>query len=556
MDPRQLAGVIASLRRNGALARVELAFLLATIVEWAGWLALIVFAFDRGGATEAGLIGFAVAVPAILVAPIAAIIGDRFPRQRVMFVAYLGQALAFAAAGAAFLLDAAIPGYGLGIVAMALIALTRPLLAAVLPEVAHSPGELTAANVASGLGEGLGALGGSLGAGILFGVLGVPYVLVASAGAMVAAALLVLPLAVRARRIELDAIRPIGAGAAATAAAIGRELAAGGATILRDRRLAAISGLMSVTIGVLGALNVLIVVVAIDVLGFDEDAAGYLAAVTGVGALVGALAATALVGRERLAAPVLGSIVAFAIATAAVGLGSTPLPVVLALAATGLGWSVAWVAATTMIQRLAGDDVMTRVFGVNESLQTGAEAIGGLLVPLLVVIGGPSGALIVLGIGLVVVAVIVAPTLLRADRVHPDRLQDLATIRGVPMFAPLSGPVVERLAASAEHVHAPAGTTIIEEGEFGDRFYIVVDGRVIVSANGRDAGVLGPGGAFGEIALLRDVARTATVVAIDKTELVAIRRDPFLEALTGQPRSRVVAAGVVEEHLAADAAAG
>jgi MFS family permease len=555
VSPTQLAGVLASLRRNRALGRVELAFLLATIVEWAGWLALVVFAFDRGGATEAGLIGFAIAVPAVVVAPTAAILGDRFPRQRVMFVAYLGQAFAFAATGAAFLLDAAILGYVLGIAATALIALTRPLLASVLPEVATSPGELTAANVASGLGEGLGALGGSLGAGILFGLLGVPYVLVASAGAMTAAALLVLPLAMRARRIELEAIRPIGADAVTSLLAVTREMAAGAATILRDHRLTALSGLMSATIGILGALNVLIVIVAIDVLGFAEDAAGYLAAVTGVGALVGALSATALVGRERIAAPLLGSIGGFAVATAAVGLGSTPLPVVIALAATGVGWSIAWVAATTMIQRLAGDDVMTRVFGVNESLQTGAEAIGGLLVPLLVVIAGPGGALIILGIGLALITALVAPTLLRADRVDPGRLRDIATIRAVPMLAPLSGPVIERLAASAEHVVAISGSRIVGEGDPGDRFYIVVDGRVRVTANGRDAGELGPGGAFGEIALLRDVPRTATVVAIDHTDLLAIRRDPFLEALTGQPRSRVVAAGVVEEHLAADVAA-
>ena len=209
-----------------------------------------------------------------------------------------------------------------------------------------------------------------------------------------------------------------------------------------------------------------------------------------------------------------------------------------------------------MIQRLAGDDVMTRVFGVNESLQTGAEAIGGLLVPLLVVIAGPGGALIVLGIGLVLIAVLVAPMLLRADRVDPGRLRDIATIRAVPMLAPLSGPVIERLAASAEHVVARDGTRIIAEGESGDRFYIVVDGRVRVVTHGRDAGELGPGEGFGEIALLRDVPRTATVVAIDLTDLLAIRRDPFLEALTGQPRSRVVAARVVEEHLAADVAAG
>ena len=96
---------------------------------------------------------------------------------------------------------------------------------------------------------------------------------------------------------------------------------------------------------------------------------------------------------------------------------------------------------------------------------------------------------------------------------------------------------------------------MIHEGDPGDRFYVIVAGRVRVAAGGRDAGQLGPGGAFGEIALIRDVPRTATVQAIDTTMLLAIRREPFLEALTGQPRSRAVAADLVTEHLSADSAA-
>jgi len=556
VSPRRLADVFANLRRNGALGRVEVGFLLATMVEWAGWLALVVYAFSRGGAAEAGLIGFAVGVPAILVAPTAAILGDRHPRSRVMFTAYASQALAFTAAGIALMLGEALAGYALGIVAMALIALTRPLLASLLPEIARSPEELTAGNVASGLGEGFGALGGSLIAGVLFALAGPPFVLVAGGAVMLGASLLLLPLALHARALERDALRSAEGGFASTLRIAFRELAAGASTTIADRRLVALSTLMAMTIGTLGALNVLIVIVAIDVLGYDEQAAGYLAAVTGIGALLGSVTATALVGRERIAAPLLASIVGFAIAVAAVGLGSTPLPVVIALVGTGIGWSVAWVAATTMIQRLVGDDVMTRVFGINESLQTGAESLGGLVVPLLVVAIGPSGALTALGVFLAIVAIVAAPVLLRADRIDPAILRDLAIVRAIPMFSPLSAPVVERLAAYAEHSSAAPGASIITAGERGDRFYIVISGRVRVTVQGREAGEVTAGGSFGEIALIRDVPRTATVVAIEPTELLAIRRDPFLEALTGQARSRALASDVIEERLAADRAAG
>ena len=163
--------------------------------------------------------------------------------------------------------------------------------------------------------------------------------------------------------------------------------------------------------------------------------------------------------------------------------------------------------------------------------------------------------MIALGTFLALVAVVAAPVLLRADRIDPAILRDLAIVRTVPMFSPLSAPVVERLAAYAEHSIAAPGAAIITEGEHGDRFYIVLSGRVAISAQGRDAGEM-PGGWFGEIALIRDVPRTATVRAIEPTELLAIRREPFLEALTGQARSRALASDVIEERLAADRTAG
>jgi hypothetical protein len=248
-------------------------------------------------------------------------------------------------------------------------------------------------------------------------------------------------------------------------------------------------------------------------------------------------------------------VLVFAIALAGAGLTDAPIPVIAAILATGIGWSVAWVAATTLTQRLAGDDVMTRVFGVSESVQTGSEAVGGLLVPLLVVAVGPSWALVALGAALAVVAALSGPTLIRSDRVDPAFLRDLAVVRAVPMCGPLSGPVLERLASGAERLVVPTDTAVVRQGERGDRFYVITAGRVRVDVSGHDMGELGPGDSFGEIALLRDVPRTATVTTTEPTELLAIQREPFLEALTGQPRSRVIAGDVVQERLAADRAA-
>jgi CRP-like cAMP-binding protein len=546
--------VLATVARNGALRRIEGGFLIATIVEWAAWLALVVFAFERGGPLEAGIIGFAVGAPAVIVAPTAAILGDRYPRSRVLLGAYAAQGVALLATGIAFGAGAVAAGYGLGIVAMALVALVRPLISSLLPEVARSPEELTAANVASGMVEGVGALVGSLLAGVVLGIGGPPLVLGLGAIAMAAAAGLLIPTARRARRYAGEGTSAPGSVSSAMRA-LGRDLAAGAAAVRADRRLTVLFVLLAVTVGVLGMLSVLIIIVALDVLGIDQDGAGYLTAVGGLGAVVGSAAASSLVGRDRLAVPLLVSSVGFALAVAAMGLTSEPVPVIVAVLATGVGWSFAYVAGVTLTQRLAGDDVMTRVFGIAESTQTGAEALGGLLVPVLVLAVGPSGALVVCGTVLGVVVLLAAPTLLRADRIDPVFGADLRLLRSVRMFEPLSGPVIERLAATAEHVSVDAGADVISEGESGDRFFVIADGRAAVSVAGRAAGELGPREAFGEIALLRDVPRTATVRATVPTELLVIRRGPFLEALTGQPRSRALASDVVHQHLSADDAA-
>jgi CRP-like cAMP-binding protein len=96
------------------------------------------------------------------------------------------------------------------------------------------------------------------------------------------------------------------------------------------------------------------------------------------------------------------------------------------------------------------------------------------------------------------------------------------------------------------------GGAVIREGEVGDRFFVVVAGRLDVKVHGREVRDLGPGDGFGEIALVRGLPRTATVRAITDVHLVAVDREPFLAALTGQPRSRSIAVGLADQRLAGD----
>ena len=191
--------------------------------------------------------------------------------------------------------------------------------------------------------------------------------------------------------------------------ALAGELTAGAGAIAADRRLTGVLVVLAASITLLGALSVFTVVIAIDLLGLDEAAVGYLGAASGLGALLGSALSVLLVGRERLGMPLNSRGGGLGIAVAVLGVVRVPAVVVIALVATGIGWSFAYVAATTLTQRLAGDDVMTRVFGVTESVMAGAEAVGGLMVPVLIGLLGAGGALIAAGLALPVVALLAAP---------------------------------------------------------------------------------------------------------------------------------------------------
>jgi MFS family permease len=543
--PSYLAVIRAALRAP-QLRRMVGAFLLFSVGEWATWIGIIVYAYGRGGAGEAGVVACVIYVPSILVAPAASLFGDRFPRARVLVASYALQALSMGGTAIALAAGPPLLAYALATLSATSITLTRPAHGALLPEVVSSPDELAAANMASGTVEGLGALIGPLLAGILVG-LGGPggpaEVYAATATGAAVAALAVFPLAINAPR------HPGGPSTRGLAALI-RDLGGGVRTVLGDRRLVALLAVLSGSIALLGALNVFYAVVAVELLGLDESAIGYLAAAAGVGSVFGAAASGAMVGRERLAAALLGAAILFGAAVALVGLVPSSAGVALCLVAAGAGWAFVYVEALTLAQRLAGDNVMSRVFGVMEALMMASQSLGALAVPLLVVALGPSLAIVACGGALAAVALLAGPTLLRADRIEPGRIRVLRALRAVPMFSPLSAPVLEQLASGSEHVSAAADETIVSEGEVGQRFFVILSGTVRVSVGGQPVRTEGPGEWFGEIALLRDTPRTATVRAADPVELLAIDRLPFIEALTGQPRSHALARAVAEHRLA------
>jgi hypothetical protein len=207
------------------------------------------------------------------------------------------------------------------------------------------------------------------------------------------------------------------------------------------------------------------------------------------------------------------------------------------------------VAGFTILQRTAPADVLSRVFGVVHSLFCATVAVGAILAPRLIDLIGVRWSLVTVGAILPVLALATRVPLVRLDDAAVDRGRQVELLRSIPIFSPLSPAVLEGLAARLEPVQVAAGDVIMRQGDSGDRFYIVAAGEVEVGIDGQVQAAQGPGEYFGEIALLRDVPRTATVIARTDAELYALEREDFVAAVTGHSASAEAAEAVVGARL-------
>jgi MFS family permease len=535
-DSRRAFGAVFA---NPGLRRVEVSWAGTVCAYWIFIVTLSLYAYEHGGAGAVGLVWLIRTLPSVIAAPVGAVLGDRYPRERVLVGINLARTATIAAASAAAFAGAPVGiVYALGSLMGLLQSTFRPTQAALLPQLARTPEELTAANLVLTTVEGVGIFVGPAVGGLLLAAAGTDVVFGATAVVFLLSAFLL---------VGIRGTRP----AAAPRARVSflRDALAGYGTVVRDARLRLVIGLYGAQTLVAGSLNVLIVVAALELLDLGKAGIGYLNSAVGVGSLIGGGVAIALIGRSRLASDFGVGLVLLGVPIALIGVFPETAAALVLLGVVGVGTTIVDVAGVTLLQRGVRDEVLTRVMGVVQSVFVGTLGLGAVLAPVLISALDVRGALIATGLLLPVLAVLAWGPLRRID-VAVAAPHALQLLRQIPIFAPLPPTTVEELALHAVPLHAGAGDIVIRQGETGDRFYVVVRGEAEVDVDGRPGETLRPGDSFGEIALLRDVPRTATVRARTDVELLALDRDEFLAAVTGTTESEEAAHAVAAARLA------
>jgi len=546
----QSLGAVRSVFRNPNLRRIELAFAGSAVGNYAFAVALMIFTFHQGGVAAVGIVTAVRQAAAAAVAPFAASLADRFPRERVM----LGSDVArFACTGGIALLVAAsapdLTVYGLAVLTSVAGATFRPAEASLVPLVAASPQELTAANVTASSFDSVGAfVGPALGAFIIAGP-GYTTAFAVIAALFAWSGIFVLRISSAARATG----EPVDADASDAETSGLRSLVAGFRTIAREPRLRLLIGLYDAQCFVAGALGVLVIATAIKLLGLGNAGVGVLQSACGVGAIVGAGVALTLVARSRPGRDLSLGLVLWGAPLIFIGAFPHAYVAVIALAVLGVGNTMVDISAMTLLQRTAVQEVAGRIFGVLESTIVASLALGALVAPVLVNVLGTRTALLVVGALLPALALLTQRKLAAVDRGARIPEAQLAALRTVPFLALLPLQTNEYLAEHLERIEVNAGATLFSRGDPGDRFYILERGTLEIDLPEGIKVEEAP--AFvGEIALLRDIPRTATVRAASDAGLWALDRDEFLAAVTGHAHTRGHAELVVFARLDAASA--
>ncbi|CAN5839574.1 hypothetical protein BH24CHL6_BH24CHL6_07720 [soil metagenome] len=533
-------GVIAAYRRvlrNGALARLLFGEFVSSVGDWLYLVALLVVVYaEANDAFALGVIGAARVLPYVLLSIPAGIAADRFDRRMILIVTDVARGLIMLLIAAAVLLAApTIVIVLLAILATCFSAFFSPAIGAFLPTLVRDESELGPANSAWSSLDNLAFFVGPAVAAILLATGGLVLAFLINAATFGVVAFVLLGLRPRgpAPAVEPDPERD-GTGDEVSP----RKLRSVLSPILRP--LVGLALVNAVGGFVFGGLSIMTVILAVDVFAAGEAGTGLLNSAIGVGGVMGAIGAGILVLRRRLGPALVGGALVVGAGVAALGyVQSFPLAL-FAMAIAAAGALLVEIVTTTLFQRIVPDAVRGRTLGAMETLSVLAYAVGSFVLP---VIGAAEPTLALAGTGLAMaVGGVVAVVLLGAYAIQDPAIDGTRRLLAeVPLFAGLPPARLESAMRAAQVVAMQPGESIVRQGERADRFYVITEGEVEVTqvaAQGGPARLLrrlGRADFFGEIGLLSNVPRTATVTAVSQGGLLALERDAFNELVSSGP---------------------
>jgi MFS family permease len=528
------------------LRRVQLAFFASLIGDWAYSTALTVWAYQAGGTTAVGVFTAARFV-AISVSPsLGAVIADRVSRRHFMMVLDLVRAGLVAAA--ALSLGFGGPDwtvYALGLLTAVVGGPFRSAQAGLIPSLVDEPGQLTAANaVAANLENVVVFVGPALGA-LLVTLTSVEVVFWLNVASFLVSFLLVLGVRVP----HHDAPEDEDEEDDEDEEGLLRQITVGFGFVARNRDLRTISLLASAQGAIWGALLVFMVVLSVEELHAGPQGVGYLNTISGAMTVVGGGVVLARMKHGRLGGDMAVGVLGWSLPLLLLAAWPSAVTTVVALAVIGLMDPWVNLGFETIPQRIAPDRLISRVYAAVETSLNASMSLGALAAPLLLHMIGLRPALAVFGVVVTVYAASTVPHLRDLDR-RLAAPETLPLLRSLALFAPLAPPLQETLARRLVTVDVSAGQVVVAEGDEADRFYMIESGRVEVTQDGRPLRVESAGDFFGEIGLLRDVRRTATVTAVTDTRLLALGRSDFLDAVTGEGEALAATEEIVTRRLA------
>ncbi len=520
--------------RNAALRRLCFATAGFRLAELAVWIALIAYAYNVGGVREASAVTVAQLVPATAFALAGGSLIRRYGAGPVLRWGFAVQSTGMVIA-AVFLHEGQdLAAYAAAILAATAMTTTRPAQSVLTPTMVEGADELTAANVLAGVLHAAAGLVGPASAALLMMAVGswAVFAVMAVVVALAAAAVWRLPSVHTAGEDDPESILE---GLRLTARAPGPRI-----------MVLAIAAYYLV----IGALDVLAVVIAVELLGKSEAYAGYVTSAAGLGCLIAGSISLAVIGRRWISPWILSSGFAIGVALITVSLvGSHLLASLLALVAFGVAESTYELTSLMLLQRVTRLDLLGHIFSLVEAFQMAMLAVGAAIVPLAVGWFGSDWAPAGVGVLFLILVAALGTRIVLIDRHARVPITEMAALRATRLFGALPAPALETVAREAHRLEASTGAIIVREGEIGDKYFVIVSGDLVVTKGGSEVNVLSRGDGFGEIALIRDVPRTATVRAATDAILLAVDRDPFLTAVTGHVTTSDRASSIAESHL-------